>query len=80
MGELVVPEGKLRVQVKHKKQEVKRDLYVIKGSLQVLFDRDWFWEIKPDWEEIHFLKSYDGTSKGISMKGANKQVQRLLAK
>ena len=26
MGELVVPEGKLRVQVKHKKQKVKLDL------------------------------------------------------
>ena len=80
MGELVVPEGKLRVQVKHKKQKVKLDLYVIKGGRQVLFGRDWFWEIKLDWGEIHSLKSYDGTSKDISLKDANKQVQRLLAK
>ena len=80
MGELVVAEGKLRVQVKHKKQKVKLDLYVIKGGRQVLFGRDWFWEIKLDWGEIHSLKSYDGTSKDISLKDANKQVQRLLAK
>ena len=80
MGELVVPEGKLRVQVKHKKQKVKLDLYVIKGGRQVLFGRDWFWEIKLDWGEIHSLKSYDGTSKDISLKDANKQVQRLPAK
>ena len=61
MGELVVPEGKLRVQVKHKKQKVKLELYVIKGGRQVLFGRDWFWEIKLDWGEIHSLKSYNGT-------------------
>ena len=77
MGELVVPEGKLRVQVK---QKVKLDLYVIKGGRQVLFGRDWFGEIKLDWGEIHSLKSYDGTSKGIFLKDANKQVQLLLAK
>ena len=53
MGELVVPEGKLRVQVKHKKQKVKN---VIKGGRQVLFGRDWFWETKLDWGEIHSLK------------------------
>ena len=80
LGELVVPEGKLRVQVKHKKQKVKLDLYVIKGGRQVLFGRDWFWEIKLDLGEIHSLKSYDGTSKDISLKDANKQVQWLLAK
>ena len=46
----------------------------------MLFDRDWFWEIKLDWGEIHSLESCDGTSKDISLKDANKQVQRLLSK
>ena len=46
----------------------------------MLFGRDWFWEIKLDWGEIHSLKSYDGTSKDISLKDANMQVQRLMAK
>ena len=46
----------------------------------MLFDRDWFWEIKLDWGEIHSLKLYDGTSEDISLKDANTQVQWLLAK
>ena len=80
MGELVVPEGKLRVQVKHKKQKVKLDLYAIKGGRQVLFGRDLFGEIKLDWGEIHSPKSYDGTSKDISPKDANKQLTSVASR
>ena len=48
MGELVVPVGKLCVTVHYKNNKSELDLYVIKGGRQVLFGRDWFWEIKLD--------------------------------
>ena len=49
MGELVVPVGKLRVKVQYKQQKAKLDLYVIEGGREVLFGRDWLWEISLDW-------------------------------
>ena len=49
MGELVVPVGKLRIKVQYKQQKAKLDLYVIEGGREVLFGRDWFWEISLDW-------------------------------
>ena len=49
MVELVVPVGKLRVKVQYKQQKAKLDLYVIEGGREVLFGRDWLWEISLDW-------------------------------
>ena len=80
MGELVVPVGKLRVKVQYKQQKAKLDLYVIEGGREVLFGRDWLWEISLDWGEIHSLKSVGETRKYMSVTEANKQVQRLLNK
>ncbi len=80
MGELVVSVGKLRVKVQYKQQKAKLDLYVIEGGREVLFGRDWLWEISLDWGEIHSLKSVGETRKYMSVTEANKQVQRLLNK
>ena len=49
MGELLAPVGKLRVKVQCKQQKAKLDLYVIEGGREVLFGRDWLWEISMDW-------------------------------
>ena len=80
MGEQVVPGGKLRVNVQYRQHKAKLDLYIIEGGWEVLFSRDWLWEISLDWGEIHSLKSVGETRKYISVTEANKQVQRLLNK
>ena len=49
MGELVVPVDKLRVKGQYKQQKAKLDMYVIEGGREVLFCRDWLWEISLDW-------------------------------
>ena len=49
MGEVVVPVGKLRVKAQHKQHKAKLDLYVIEGGREVLFGRDWLWEISLNW-------------------------------
>ena len=41
MGELVVPVGKLRVNVQYKQQKAKQVIYVTEGGRKVLFGRDW---------------------------------------
>ena len=49
MGELVVPVGKLCIKMQCKQQKAKLHLYVIECGREVLFGRDWLWEISQDW-------------------------------
>ena len=65
MGELVVPVGKMRVKMQYKQQKGKLDLYVIEGGREVLFGRDWLWEISLDWGEIHSLSRVLGKHASI---------------
>ncbi|KAI4885438.1 hypothetical protein NFI96_003949 [Prochilodus magdalenae] len=56
-GELLQPEGRLKVWVKLNKQRVRLPLYVIKGEAPPLFGREWLRNINLDWREIKTVRT-----------------------
>lgn len=51
-GELLQPEGMLKVWVKLNKQKARLSLYVVKGESPPLFGHEWLRSINIDWHEI----------------------------
>ena len=57
-GEILVPEGMVKVWVKMNKQRVRLPLYVVKGKSPSLFGREWLRSIKLDWREIKTMRTW----------------------
>ena len=55
-GELISPEGVIKVLVKMNKQKAKLPLYVVKGASPPLFGREWLRRIRIDWREIKTVR------------------------
>ncbi|KAL2077680.1 hypothetical protein ACEWY4_027184 [Coilia grayii] len=56
-GELLQPEGMLKVWVKLNRQKARLPLYVVKGTSPPLFGREWLRNIKLDWREIKTVRT-----------------------
>lgn len=56
-GELLQPEGMLKVCVKLNKQRAKLPLYVVKGEAPPLFGREWLRNININWREIKTVRT-----------------------
>ena len=56
-GEMLLPEGVVKVWVKMNKQKVRLPLYVVKGKSPPLFGREWLMSIKLDWREIKTMRT-----------------------
>lgn len=56
-GEVLLPEGMLKVWVKLNKQKIKLPLYVVKGKSPTLFGREWLRNLKLNWCEIKTMST-----------------------
>ncbi|KAL6463598.1 hypothetical protein MHYP_G00279890 [Metynnis hypsauchen] len=55
-GEMMAPEGVIKVRVKLNKQRVRLPLYVVKGNEPALFGREWLRRIRLNWSEIKTVR------------------------
>uniref|UniRef100_A0A1X7U5Q2 Uncharacterized protein n=1 Tax=Amphimedon queenslandica TaxID=400682 RepID=A0A1X7U5Q2_AMPQE len=55
-GELLTVQGIVHVNVVYKKQAVALPLYIVSEQGPTLFGREWLFEMKLDWYEVHSIK------------------------
>ena len=55
-GEIVVPEGVIKCNVKFRDQQKKLNLQVVETPSPALFGRDWLSEIRPNWGKLKPLR------------------------
>ena len=60
-GEMIAPEGVIKVKVKLNKQRVRLPLYVVKVNGPPLFGREWLRRIRLDWAEIKTVRGVHQT-------------------
>ncbi|XP_059413408.1 uncharacterized protein K02A2.6-like [Carassius carassius] len=61
-GEVISPEGVIKVRVKLNKQSARLPLYVVKGDTAPLFGREWLRRIRLNWREIKTVRAVHQTN------------------
>jgi hypothetical protein len=56
LGEKIIPEGVMHVNVQYNNQSANLDLYVVRKGGPPLFGREWLHHFQLNWKEIKSLK------------------------